>query len=191
MLCRKSSSSSSSANVTLNKSSNSLGLLQHLFQCIAARGAPDPKFCYPAGSGILDTWRIGPDPDPNLTTGEKLLFLQHSWKKLEWLFTLFCDWISTWVIINVWHELYWTEMTELLSFHIQFCVSCVIWWNERSCDIYRILPQIRPDPDTLDPSQIHQIHRISGRIRIQCTPNCCVLLHLPKCLTLIIVQMCS
>ena len=38
--------------------------------------------------------------------------------------------------------------------------------------IYRILPQIRPDLDldTLDlnPTQIHQIHWISGRIQIWC-----------------------
>jgi len=48
-----------------------------------SRGAPDPGFCYPAGSE--------PDPahlntaKPRLlpTTGEKLLFLHHNWKKLE------------------------------------------------------------------------------------------------------------
>jgi len=34
--------------------------------------------------------------------------------------------------------------------------------------IYQIVPQIRPDP-----TRIHQIHRISGRIRIwiRCTPR--------------------
>ena len=50
--------------------------------------------------------------------------------------------------------------------------------------IYRIIPQIRPDPDPNriqihwiqldpDPSRIHQIHRISGQIRIWiwCTPT--------------------
>jgi len=62
------------------------------------RSAPDPEFCYPAGSGsmpdpgMLDPAGSEPDPShldpagsgpkPRLlpTTGEKLLFLHHYWK---------------------------------------------------------------------------------------------------------------
>jgi len=43
----------------------------------------DPNMSDPAGPNrILIIW-IQPDPDPNLTRGEKLLFLLHNWKKLE------------------------------------------------------------------------------------------------------------
>jgi len=60
----------------------------------SVRDAPDPEFCYPAGSGSMpdpDMWDpnriliiwIRPDPDPNPTRAEKLPFLQHNWKKLE------------------------------------------------------------------------------------------------------------
>jgi len=75
------------------------------------RGAPEPEICYPARSGSmldpgmsdpagyeldlnhLDLAGSGSKLDPYRllpTTGEKLLFLHHNWKKLELLFTLFC-----------------------------------------------------------------------------------------------------
>jgi len=92
------------------------------------RGAADPEFCYPAGSGSM------PDPDMSDLAGSgseqhpshldlagsgsswiriqasttadnmrKLTLSAPLLEKLEWLFTLFCDRTYTWVIISVWH----------------------------------------------------------------------------------------
>jgi len=65
---------------------------------MADRGAPDPEFCYPAGSGSMPDPDMsdlaGSEPDPSYldlarsgskprllpTTEEKLLFLHHYWK---------------------------------------------------------------------------------------------------------------
>jgi len=89
-------------------------------------GAPDREFCYPAGSGSMpdpdmsDPAESRPDPshsDPaesrssqiriqTSTTADnrrKITLSAPLLEKLEWLFTLFCDRTSTWVIISVWH----------------------------------------------------------------------------------------
>ena len=103
----------------------------------------------------------------------------------------FRDWTSTWVIISVWHSLCWTEMTELVSFRMKFCIVMHHFLKWKNAVMFYIiviwiwiLPQIQPYPDPNqiqihwiwpdpDPSRIHQIHRISGRIRIwiRCTPT--------------------
>ena len=49
----------------------------------------------------IQNFAIRPDPDPNPTTGEKLLFLQHNSETLEWLLTRFYNRTSTWVIISL------------------------------------------------------------------------------------------
>jgi len=74
-------------------------------QKICTRGAPDPEFCYLAGSGSMpdpdmsDPVRSEPDPShlapvgskPWLlpTTGEKLFFLHHNWKSWNDCLTYF------------------------------------------------------------------------------------------------------
>jgi len=58
--------------------------LLQLSQEVFLGGALNPEFCYPAGSGSEpDSNHLDPAADPNPTTGEKLLFLHHNWKKLE------------------------------------------------------------------------------------------------------------
>jgi len=77
-------------------------------------------------------------PDPNLTAEQLLLSLHHNSKKLEWLFTPFCDRTYTWVIISVMtltvkSVLNWKlKWAELVSFRIQFCI--VYYHAFISCD---------------------------------------------------------
>jgi len=89
------------------------------------RAAPDPEFCYPAGSGsepnqIRITW-IRPEPDPDLK-----LTISHGSRSgvIPYLPSSPCllNFLVTIITISVWHWLYWTEMTELVSFRIQFCI---------------------------------------------------------------------
>jgi len=81
------------------------------------RGAPDPECCYPSGSWHVrsgsETDRSHLDPARSsririqtLTTADnrrKITLSAPQLEKMEWLFTLFCDWTFTWVIISVWH----------------------------------------------------------------------------------------
>jgi len=142
------------------------------------RGALDPEFCYPARSGSTPDPDMS-DPDQNRilftwirllpTTREKLLFLHHNWKKLKWLFTLFCDRTSTLHECLTLTVLNWNDWASEFSHTVLYCQFCHASFPgmKKCCDvlchsyvdaasIYRILPQIRPDPD---PNRI-QIHWI-------------------------------
>ena len=111
----------------------------------------------------IQNFAIRLDPYPNATTGEKLLFLHHNCKKLEWIFTRFCDQTSTWEIIV--SDINCTELKWLseFSFEVLYCHTSLPGMK-KCCDvlhhsyvdlasIYRIPPQIRPDSDwfTSDP----------------------------------------
>jgi len=163
-------------------------LLYH--QLLVTRGALDPEFCYPAGSG---SWHVRSSRIRIQTRQQERNYSFCTTTRRNWTDCLPVSWPNFYLSDNqclTLTVLDWNDWVSEFSYEVLCCHASFSGMKE-CCDvlchsyvdpasIYRILPQIRPDPDPnriqihwiqLDPSWIHQIHRISGWIWIQCTPT--------------------